>query len=85
MVLGFSSTGFCNVFGGPSEIQPRWPPEPQDWWLGGSEQGSPERNEEARHLVVFGFSFQLALTLRMAEPWLDSLEGWTNSPRTATG
>ena len=51
-----------------------------------SEQRSPEPNEEARHLMVFRVLFPAGvLTLRMAEPWLDSLEGWTNSPGTATG
>ena len=50
-----------------------------------SEQRSPEPNEEVPPdglPVLFPAG---VLTLRMAEPWLDSLEGWTNSPGTAIG
>ena len=32
VVLGFSSTGFCNISGGPSKIA-TMPPEPPDWLL----------------------------------------------------
>ena len=31
---GFSSTGFCNISGGPSEIPSHQPLELPDWWLG---------------------------------------------------
>ena len=50
------------------------------------EQRNPETNKEARHLMVFWVLFRTSvLTLRMAKPQLDSLEGQTNSPGMATG
>ena len=51
-MLSFSSTGFCNISRGPSEI-------PLSRRTGGSvglEWRNPKRDEEARHLMVFGFS-----------------------------
>ena len=45
MVLGFSSTSFCNISGGPSEIPTTLALEPPDWWLGrvGVEEPQDER------------------------------------------
>ena len=43
-------------------------------------------SEEVHHLKVFRVLFHTGfLTLRTAEPQLDSLEGWTSSPGMATG
>ena len=43
-------------------------------------------NEEACHLTVFRVLFRTGvLTLGTDKPWLDSLEGRTNSPGMATG
>ena len=43
-------------------------------------------NGEARHLTVFQVLFPISvLTLQMAKPLRDSLEGWTNSLGMATG
>ena len=77
MVLGFSSTGFCNISGGPSKI----PTTPAHWavrlvaWQGWMEQRNPEMNKEAGHLMVFQVLFQTGVSpLPMAKPWR------TNSP-----
>ena len=57
-----------------------------DWWLGWIGEEGPETNEEAHHLTVFRVLFQTSvLTLQIAEPQPDSLEGRDNSPTMATG
>ena len=45
VVLGFWSTGFCNIFGGPSDSNHACPLSQADWWLGwtGSEEPGDEQ------------------------------------------
>ena len=70
----------------PARFQSCQPLEPPDGWLCGVGAEGSEMNEEVHHLMVIWVLFQTSvLTLQIAEPRPDSLEGGTNSPGMATG
>ena len=70
----------------PARLQSHPSLELPDWWLGGA--GTKEPRDERGGAPPDGVPVLFhtgVLTLWTAEPQLDSLEGWTNSPGMATG
>ena len=76
----------ATFLGAPAKFQPHRPLELLDWWVGWAGAKEPWDGRGGAPPDGIRVLFRTGvLTLGTDKPWLDSLEGWTNSPGMATG